>query len=43
LYVTSLTAPIAAELRIVLAWIQGTTASGTSEKLSIAVDLVGRV
>lgn len=43
LYVTSLTAPIAAELRIVLAWIQGTGASGTSEKLSIAVDLVGRV
>jgi hypothetical protein len=42
LYVASLGAPIAAELRIVLAWIQGTTASSPSEKLSLAVSIVGR-
>ena len=42
LYVTAFTAPIAAELRVVLAWVQGGTASTGSNTFSIAVDIVGR-
>jgi hypothetical protein len=42
LYVTALTAPIAAELRVLLVWVQGAGASSASNTFSIAVDIVGR-
>lgn len=42
LYVTAFTGPIAAELRVVLAWVQGAVASTSSNTFSCAVDIVGR-